>query len=68
MVKCKSGLHEWIDEKDAQKCCNGFRRVLVIGSVGIAPEGCDKIVSNLLPGGVIYGYKWVKEDRIAEEI
>ena len=66
MVRCKSGLHEWTDEKDAQKCCDGFRRVLMIGDAGIAPEGCDKMVSDHLPGGVRYGYKWVRDDQITE--
>jgi hypothetical protein len=27
--KCKSGQHTWIFKEDAEKCCNGFRRILV---------------------------------------
>lgn len=44
--------------EDAEKCCNGFRRVLVIGNAGILLKGCDRIGSELLPGGVMYGYRW----------
>ena len=57
--KCKSGQHAWLFKEDADKCCSGFRRVLVIGNVGIAPKDCDRVGSEPLPGGVMYGYRWV---------
>lgn len=25
---CKSGKHFWFEKKDADKCCNGFKRIL----------------------------------------
>jgi len=53
--KCKSGNHAWIFKEDAEKCCNGFRRVLVIDDLRV----CDRVVSERLPGGVSYGYAWV---------
>jgi len=52
--KCRSGNHAWLFKEDAEKCCNGFRRVLVLNN----PGECDSVVSDLLPGGVSYGYKW----------
>ncbi len=64
MPKCKSGIHNWLFLEDAEKCCNGFRRVLLIGNVGIAPKECDVVVTDMLPGGVIYGYKWEKINKI----
>jgi len=60
MPKCKSGIHNWFFPEDAEKCCNGFRRVLLIGNVGIPPKGCDVLITDTLPGGVKYGYKWEK--------
>ena len=35
-------------------CCNGFRRVLVVGSL----TGVDRRGADPLSGGVPYGYKW----------
>ena len=29
---CVSGRHYWLTEDDRQKCCNGYRRVLVLSS------------------------------------
>lgn len=28
MPKCKSGNHFWLNQEDADKCCNGFVRIL----------------------------------------
>ncbi len=46
MHKCKSGQHLWLFKEDADKCCNGFRRVLVINP------------SHASGGHVSYGYRW----------
>lgn len=58
MVKCKSGMHEWFYPEDAQKCCNGFKRILVIGNI----SECSNIGHDPLPGGKRYGYKWIPEN------
>ena len=58
--KCKSGQHTWLFREDAEKCCNGFRRVLVIGKAGMVMKDCNNVGSEPLPGGVMYGYKWVQ--------
>lgn len=50
VYKCISGLHTWIDKKDASKCCNGFRREL---RVYPKPEEVDVFYGW-------YGYVWVK--------
>lgn len=55
---CKSGRHEWINPSDAEKCCNGYERRTIIGDV----RECDTIGSYLLPGGIPFGYKWVKKE------
>ena len=50
MVKCKSGLHEWIRQEDAQKCCNGYERVMILyPKPGDVDRSCGW-----------YGYKWEK--------
>lgn len=54
--KCKSGNHAWLSREDAEKCCNGFRRMLVFNDL----LACDRVVSERLPGGVSYGYAWVQ--------
>ena len=49
MHLCKSGKHRWTNQDDAEKCCNGYRRVLVIGGG-----------TNQQPaGGVMCGRRWV---------
>jgi hypothetical protein len=52
--KCKSGQHAWLFREDAEKCCNGFRRILMIGSL----TGVDRRGADPLPCSVPYGYKW----------
>lgn len=54
IMKCKLGNHEWIHQEDADKCCNGYKRILVFGDT----TGCSNRGSDLLPGGTRYGYKW----------
>jgi len=58
IFQCRSARHSWLDPQDASKCCNGYVRVLCIANV----RGCDKVGHDLLPGGEVYGYRWVKDD------
>lgn len=52
MFKCNSGQHVWLRQEDAEKCCSGeWKRVLVIGNV----VGCDKVS---MTDGILYGYRW----------
>jgi hypothetical protein len=30
-MKCKSGKHEWTRKEDAEKCCNGYERLVGVG-------------------------------------
>lgn len=31
-MKCRSGQHEWSNEKDARHCCQpGWKRILLVG-------------------------------------
>lgn len=54
MYQCKSGRHYWLNPEDADKCCNGFSRVLIIGA-GANPQITD---------GVIVGRGWIKTDDL----
>ena len=56
MSICKSGQHNWLFPEDAKKCCNGYRRVLVIGNI----SDCDRVSKEVLPENIRYGYKWEK--------
>lgn len=55
-MKCKTGQHEWLLEKDAEKCCNGYKRVLSIGNISKS----ESFGSVPLPGNILYGYHWEK--------
>ena len=46
---CKSGNHSWLSQADADKCCNGFRRQLLIYPKA---SECDSFHGW-------FGYKWV---------
>ena len=48
---CKSGKHFWTNPADAEKCCNGYKRVLVLGGGENQQEA----------GGVMCGRAWVAE-------
>lgn len=50
MHKCKSGKHVWTTQADADKCCNGYVRVLVLGG-GANQQEC---------GGVSCGRAWIQ--------
>lgn len=56
-MRCKTGMHEWLDAKSAGKCCNGFVRVLVFPGDALWPERdsatCDRDT------GTIYGRAWM---------
>lgn len=51
--KCKSGRHAWLNRGDADKCCNGYRRVLVLGG-GANQQMC---------AGVMIGRAWEPDVR-----
>ena len=48
---CKSGKHFWTNPADAEKCCNGYKRVLVLGGGDNQQEA----------GGIMCGRAWVAE-------
>jgi len=56
MPYCKSGKHFWVSAKDAQKCCNGYKRVIRIP----ADASCDAVNADNV------GYTWVKEGDTVE--
>ena len=50
---CKSGKHFWTNPADAEKCCNGYKRILVLGGGDNQQES----------GGVMCGRAWVRDDK-----
>lgn len=46
--KCKSGNHAWFFKEDADKCCNGYRRVQVWGKDGLLESNFNGMC----------GYRW----------
>jgi hypothetical protein len=62
---CASGRHTWTDPDDAARCCNGWRRQLVVAGPGEAlPEGARSVSS--LPGARC-GFVWVPASGQADE-
>lgn len=55
MRQCVSGKHWWTRKADAEKCCNGYTRILVLG-------GGD---NSQVVEGVVCGRAWVKTAAIA---
>jgi len=55
MARCKSGQHEWLDPADAAKCCNGWRRVLLVGNLAEAER---VVFGDVAP----YGFYWAKAE------
>ncbi len=55
---CKSGKHTWLRQEDAAKCCNGYRRILVLGD---QPPNSRNIQTV---AGVQAGRVWMKEKQI----
>lgn len=53
MFNCKSKKHWWLDKTDADQCCNGYRRVLLVGDI---PPGATNII---LVEGIPCGRTWV---------
>lgn len=49
MFKCASGKHFWTSQGDAEKCCNGYRRILVTW-------GGDR---QTIVAGVSVGFEWI---------
>ena len=54
MFPCTSGKHYWTHADDAQKCCNGYVRILVLGG----GENAQLIE------GVVAGRAWVKQEAV----
>lgn len=53
---CKSGKHFWSRAEDASRCCNGYKRILVLGDIREA----ETVGHGALPGPTLYGFQWMK--------
>jgi len=63
MYFCKSRKHVWRNKCDAEKCCNGYRRIFVIG------ENIPTDASNIKidkETGLKSGRIWVKIEKEEE--
>lgn len=54
MFNCKSKKHWWTIRADAEKCCNGYVRVLVLGG-GDNQQEC---------AGIFAGRAWIKSEQM----
>ncbi len=63
MYFCKSKKHVWSNKEDAEKCCNGYKRVLVVRNINdeALPEDA-KAVKIDPETGMQWGRIWVKEE------
>lgn len=43
---CQSGKHYWLDPISRERCCNGYRRVLVVGEPGDDRDGMVKVAGT----------------------
>jgi hypothetical protein len=56
MMLCKSGRHYWLDPADAEKCCNGWKRILLL-------PGDEEPDMDIRWVRGEYGYAWMQEDE-----
>lgn len=54
MHTCKSGRHVWFNKDDADKCCNGYTRILVIGGGS----------NQQIVGSIRMGRAWIKTKEV----
>lgn len=62
MYFCKSRNHVWSNKADAEKCCNGYTRKVVVGKRDGAslPEEA-RIFRIDEEQGLMFGRIWIKE-------
>lgn len=65
LMRCTSGRHEWTDEVDALKCCNGFHRELRIGREALEAVSGGPLI-NLPECLSVARYLWVRDS--AQEV
>lgn len=58
MHQCKTRRHTWLRAEDAAKCCNGYKRILVLNpnsaqasNIAYDAQACTS-----------YGRAWVKDE------
>jgi hypothetical protein len=65
MYTCKNGRHTWFNQDDADKCCNGYARVLAIEQPG-QPLPADA-TNVVVDAPARYGRRWVKVEASEKE-
>lgn len=64
MARCKSGRHEWTRAEDAERCCNGYKRVLLLGA---DVREASTLGHGTLEGATPYGFAWMKLEPEGEQ-
>ena len=64
MPYCTTGRHFWTQAEDAEKCCHGYRRILVLAP---AVEACDHHTPSMQAAGTRYGFRWQACDKEHEQ-
>ncbi len=63
-MRCMSGLHEWTDQADAEKCCHpDWKRILLVGNDAF--KGSETPLQYAC--GTVYGRKWVRNSTLASK-
>lgn len=61
MYFCRTKNHVWSQKADAEKCCNGYKRVMVFGDN--IPADAKNVQVNEKTG-VRFSRVWVKDDPV----
>lgn len=57
MYSCKTNRHWWTEKADAEKCCNGWVRILLVGR-----DALDRSETPLIQeSGTVYGRAWSRQ-------
>ncbi len=60
MHQCKSGRHWWLNKSDADKCCNGWHRELVVAHPALGQQLPPDAQHTRIECEANIGFVWVK--------
>jgi hypothetical protein len=61
---CRSGRHTWTDSEDAKRCCNGWRRQLVVARPALGEALPPDVRSVGTLPGALCGFVWVPASEV----
>jgi len=62
MYQCKSGRHWWLHADDAAKCCNGYKRILIVPQPGEHLPADARNIQHV--AGTLTGHVWMSEQEL----